>query len=241
MLGHHDIPVELEEGGCSIRVTQSESGFQYTRELGDDRVEKAILADRCGLLVNPVEPVGLPNKLAQLLLIELEKPVLVEPGAKKSVMLTFPVEIGVFVTRGEEKADDAGTGALDVLTLAPKKLTLYGDPDNGHICKYWLTGVHGDLPEVDPYEAGILDLELHNKAGQWVEVTKTVMSAAQMKIYYTRDRVSLKAGMTITGESTAQVEVMDEPAGKNMEKSVELYRAGKMAVLSSGFVMEHGL
>lgn len=241
MFGHHDIPVELEASGFRIHASTVDGGFMYKRELDGDSVEKAILADRYGILVNPVEPVGLPNDVARLLLVELDSAVLVEPGAKKSVMLTFPVEIGVFVTRGKKKVDEEEIEALDVFTRAPKKLTLYGDPDNGHICKYWQSSVHHGMPKVDSYEAGVLELELRNKAGRWAEVTRVVVSAAQMKIYYSKSLVSLKAKMTITGENTAEVEVRDEPAGDNMKKSVELYRAGKMAVLSSGFTMEHGL
>lgn len=241
MFGQYDIPVNVETGGCAIRVTEHEGAFLYHREAGGETAQKWILADRCRLLVNPVEPVNRPNELTQLLFIEFEKQVLVEPKGKKTVFLTFPVEVGVFVSKTGEGGDEGELEVIDGFTLAGQKLTLYGDPDNGQICRYWMSRVFPSMPETDPLREGVMEIEISNGTDKWAEVAKTVLSAPHMKLYFSDRLVSMKVRMTITGEKSAETAFTDKPVEQGMQKSVELYRVRKMAVLSTAFTMEHGL
>ena len=133
MYGYYVPPFSVEKEGISISVENTGEQWIYRRTLGTDKVEKLILGDGKHLIINPVEPLNTPKEITPNLLIEFEKTLLLAGGAKKKIFLTFPIEIGVFIS----DKDDKNLQLLDVLSLARQKFTLYGEVSNGVICKHW--------------------------------------------------------------------------------------------------------
>jgi len=120
--------------------------------------------------------VNKPKELTPHFLIEFERSVFIEPSARRTVFVKFPVEIGVFV-HGKKDFQ-----ILDVLTLNKQKFTLYGDVVSGVICKYWKSEVYSTIPDTNPVYEGVIELNITNTTARWVEVTKAVFAAYGMKI-----------------------------------------------------------
>ena len=235
LFGLHDIPLTINRQGISILVDKHSDSLIYKRETVDETVEKVLLTDNARVLINPVEPLSKPKEITPFLHVEFKRVMMVEPRASKRVFLTFPIEIGVFIT---EKRDFE---ILDVFTLMKQKLTLYGDPRDGIICKSWASDVFSSIPSLNQFHEGVLSLKIINTTGKWLEVSQAVFNAYGMKIYYNKDLVSMKASMRIMSNKMAETDFVDSPVMDDMKNSLERYTARKLVVTSSKYVMETGI
>jgi hypothetical protein len=235
MYGYHELPFEIEKDGIFISVKMEGEQLVYRRTCLDEITEKIILTQNGTLFINPVEPLIKPVDITPHFLIEFGKPVMVEPKSESKIYLKFPIEIGVFLN--SHRSYDI----LDSITLMPQKFALYGDARNGLICKYWFSDVYGSMPSADILHEGVLELNINNTTSKWIEITKAVFNAYGMKIYYGKDRVSMRAHMRVLSEMIAETDFIDAPIKTGMEKSIEYYAARRMSVLTTKFVMELGL
>ena len=235
MFGYHEIPVGIEQEGITLSVQKEGESLLYMRECLGESVEKILVAGDSKVLLNPVEPVNKPKSLASYLLIELKKTMEIEPKGTREIFLTFPVEIAAYISANEEFE------VIDVFTLPRQKFTLYGDPINGVICKYWKSSVYTTEPSLNRMQEGLIELSVTNTTTSWVELTKAVFNAYGMKIYYNDENVSMKANMELKGGQSAETEFIDEPVAEGMTKSLEIYTARKLFVAKKKFVMEFGL
>ena len=86
-----------------------------------------------------------------------------------------------------------------------------------------------------------MELAIINATTAWSEVTKAVFTAHGMKIYYNKTMVSMKATMKISGTTSAETAFDDAPLVQGMKKSLELYTARKLLVISPKFFMLEGI
>ena len=235
MFGQYGIPIRIEQEGITVSVQKEGENILYMRECLGESVEKILVAGSGKLLLNPVEPVNKPTTLPSHLLIEFANTLQVEPKGTMNIFLTFPVEIAVFIPSNEEFE------VIDAFTLARQKFTLYGDPINGVICKYWKSSIYTAEPSLNRVKEGLIELAVTNTTTGWIEVTKTVFNAYGMKIFYDDERASMKANMKLKGGGSAETECMDDPLVKGMTKSLEIYTARKLSVTKQKFIMEFGL
>jgi len=235
MFDQYDIPIRIEQEGITVSVQKEGENILYMRECLGESTEKILVAGSGKLLLNPVEPVNKPTTLPSHLLIEFANTLQVEPKGTMNIFLTFPVEIAVFMPSNEEFE------VIDAFTLARQKFTLYGDPINGVICKYWKSRIYTAAPSLNRIQEGLIELAVTNTTTGWIEVTKTVFNAYGMKIYYDDERVSMKANMKLKGGGSAETECMDEPIVAGMTKSLEIYTARKLSITKKKFIMEFGL
>ncbi|AKB19957.1 MULTISPECIES: DUF432 domain-containing protein [unclassified Methanosarcina] len=199
MYGYYDPPFSVKQEGISISVEKTGDRWIYRRTLGKDEVEKFILGDRKRIIINPVEPLNTPKEITPNLLIEFEKTLLLAGGEKKQIFLTFPVEIGVFISENENRS----LQVLDVFSLVRQKFTLYGEVSNGVVCKYWKSRLYSISPLLNPLQEGVMELTLRNTSSDWASISKAVFSAYGMKLYYDGD-VFMKARMDILNRNTAE-------------------------------------
>lgn len=201
-----------------------ENGFRIYRR-GD--LKKVVVAESGRVVVNPVEPVNLPKNITRFLLIEFDEPMVVEPKSSGKISLTFPIEIAVILA-GKKSLE-----VLDVFSFVEPKYTLYGDPKNGVICRYWRSEI---FEKEEDFVKGRLEVEISNSSSEWVEVEKLVFDVYGMKIYYGEGVVAF-AEVRILSEKVAETEFVDRRIGK---KSLELYTARKIPMVGKKFVMEWG-
>ncbi len=219
---------ELQNFHLKIRDLElgifEENGFRIYRR-GD--LKKVVVAESGRVVVNPVEPVNLPKNITRFLLIEFDKPMVVEPKSSGKISLTFPIEIAVILA-GKNSLE-----VLDVFSFVEPKYTLYGDPKNGVICRYWRSEI---FEKEEDFVKGILEVEISNSSSEWVEVEKLVFDVYGMKIYYGESVVAF-AEVRILSEKVAETEFVDRRIEK---KSLELYTARKIPMVGKKFVMEWG-
>ena len=98
MFGTYTPPFTIELEGITISLVEEGDGYRYQRTCLDESEEKVLLAYKPTVLVNPVEPVNKPKELSPYVLIDFSTPLVVEPRGSKPLFLTFPVEVGVFVS-----------------------------------------------------------------------------------------------------------------------------------------------
>jgi len=212
MYGYYDPPFSVEQEGISISVERTGDRWPDRRTSGKDEVERLILGDRKRIIINPVEPLNTPKEITPNLLIEFEKTLLLAGGEKKQIFLTFPVEIGVFISDTGNKNPQL----IDVLTLVRQKFTLYGEVSNGVVCKHWKSRLYSVSPILDPLQEGIMELTLRNASSDWASISKAVFSAYGMKLYYDGD-VFMKARMDILNRNTAETGFDMQPINGEMK------------------------
>ncbi|MBD3290170.1 DUF432 domain-containing protein [candidate division KSB1 bacterium] len=235
MFGPYNIPFRIECNDILIEAINEDDITIYRRKFGNDTIEKKLLATNRKIIISPIKPINRPKKLTPHLLIEFETPLFTEPRSNKKIYLKFPVEIGLFIMGGKSFE------LLDVFTIMNQKYTLYGDPINGVLCKYWKSPVENNRPEIDLLTHGIMELSITNKSSTWLEVSKVVFNSYGMKMYYNQQFICLKAEMKIYTELSAETDFIDSALEKKMTKSVELYNAKKLQLTTTKFVMRDGI
>ncbi len=235
MFGSYNIPFHIEQENILIETLADSDITLYKRTFGNESVEKKLLATNKKIIVSPIKPINQPKKLTPYLLIEFDTALFTEPRASRRIYLRFPIEIGVFIM-GSKSFE-----LLDVFNILPQKYTLYGDPINGVLCKYWKSAVDTLLPELDLMHEGAIEFSITNKSSGWLEVKRAVFNCYGMKIYYNSKFVGLKAEMKIFTEQSAETDFIDSSIEKKMTKSVELYNAKKLQLTTTKFVMRDGI
>lgn len=233
---YYPLPVEIVQKKLSISLEREGPALLYQRECAGEAVNKTILSGAGRLLLNPVEPVNKPREITQFFLVELERSLTVGPREQNEVMVTFPVEIAAIYM-----PDDQAFTILDIFSLAKPKYTLYGNPRNGLICRYWKSRIYTAIPSPNPLLEGVMGINIRNTTSRWIELTKAVFSAQDMHIFYNRDVVFAAAYLKINSETTAETGFDNIPLHKGMEKSLELFASRKNIVTASRLIMEEGL
>jgi len=232
MFGRYRGSFRREWGDILVEAESVDGLLTYRRRCGGQTFERILVLNTGEVIINPVEPVNLPRDITDFLLMEFS-PMMIEPGATQTVYLKFPVEIGVFV----ESAKDIEV--LDVFARGSQKYTLYGSPTNGVIARWYRSAVYPEIPPVEFFCEGVMELSIHNASHEWVEVSCAVFESTDMKLYY-GDFVAASAKMKILGPSLAETDFIDAPLQTGMVKSIELYTARKIPVINRGYLMEWG-
>uniref|UniRef100_A0A7C3MB24 DUF432 domain-containing protein n=1 Tax=Archaeoglobus fulgidus TaxID=2234 RepID=A0A7C3MB24_ARCFL len=235
MFGYHDIEgFQAEIGEYRMRTERTGPFYRYIRENGD-KIEKDISVEKGRFIINPVEPVNTPKNVTNFLQIKFRKPFLAEPKSSVDVYATFPVEIAVFI------AAKKSVGIVDIFSLQKPKYTLYGNPRDGIICRYWESDLYSEIPRLDRYREGVIKLRIVNSDTEWIEVKNAVFDIYGMKIYYNDEIVYSSASINIISPKVAETKFIEQPLEEKMRKALELYTARRIAVTALKFVMEWGL
>jgi len=231
VFGTYGLSTTLKEDDIEIIVEGKGKKRRYFRRAGKDEIEKIIFADGGNLVVCPVEPVNLPQDgVAEHLLIELNKPLIIEPGVKDTIFVKFPIEIGVFLV------DKRDVELIDIFTRIKPKYTLYGPPESGIICKWWKSDIFDDKPSVKKRYEGILKVDISNKYYEWVELTKMVFDAYSMKIFYNHSAY-IHAHLIIVNKTIGETTFITRRP-KDMQGSLDIYISRGVKKLEKKFIME---
>jgi len=231
VFGTYGLSTTLKGDDIEIIVEGEGKKKRYFRRAGKDEIEKVIFADGGNLVVCPVEPVNLPQDgVAEHLLIELNKPLIIEPGVKNTIFVKFPIEIGVFLV------DKRDVELIDIFTRIKPKYTLYGPPESGIICKWWKSDIFDDKPSVKKLYEGILKVDISNKYYEWVELTKMVFDAYSMKVFYNHSAY-IHAHLIIVNKTIGETTFITRRP-KDMQGSLDIYISRGVKKLEKKFIME---
>ncbi|MBP2030677.1 hypothetical protein J2755_001625 [Methanohalophilus levihalophilus] len=226
---------DLTLGDLEISVFE-ENGISYYKRIQEDvEVKKVLSSVDADIVINPIEPVNLPKDISSYLLVEFESPLLVPSLSNKTIYVTFPIEIGIFLQTKKSLE------VIDIVSIVRPKFTLYGTSSDGIICRYHKSAIYSEIPVLSSFEMGVIELTIDNKSEQIAEVNKIVLSAYGMKIYYDEALVSMKANMEINSKKIAETKFIDHPILGDMLRSRELYSLSKIHLNSTKYVMEKGI
>lgn len=258
MYGKHALPYDITTDEMHISLASDGQSLRYERtylaghfekltvtdfdertmthtKYYEDKTHSAILLGGSEVIIHPIEPLNKPVPIADHLEIACNNHVFIMPKSTERIFLTFPIEIGVFVPyRKREKL-------IDVITFARQKYTLYGPLNLGVVCRYWESDVHRNVPAVDPYVEGVIELALRNDTNEIQEITKVVFSAVGMKIFFDSSLVAMRGTMKILSKSIAETQLREDPLRRGMQKAIEYYQGKNIPMVSNKMVMEWGL
>ncbi|MGB3974840.1 MAG: DUF432 domain-containing protein [bacterium] len=235
LYGDKNLPIDIKTGEIVVQADTHNGLLHYTRTCRGKQFDSRLAMADSSVKIHPVEPLHVPKLLTHLLMIAFETPILLEPYHSTEIFVTFPVEIAVLVTYKDNEE------VLDVFSVSPSKYSLYGNPHDGHICKYWLSTVSTEKPDCDISSEGIMHLNLRNETNQWVNVSKSIFNGYGMKIYFNESIIMMKATMRITGKNIAETDFEDMPSEQGLQRSTELFAVKRLSMVSRKFVMEGDL
>lgn len=226
----------VQKDDLKVCFTKDNGFLRYHRDLGGSVLERIIGSESGTVIINPVEPLNLPDEVTRFLEIRFE-PIEIEPEATRRIYLTFPIEIAVFLMKNDAYR------CIDIFSRVPQKYSLYGPTDTGVITRYHWSEISLSHPNPDPSLYGVVELDLMNTMKAWVEVSRVVLENSGMKIYYDSDLVSMSAGMQIVKQKVAYTAFEDKPIRAGMQKSIELYYSRKLPGVDklAYYTMEEGL
>lgn len=236
MFGSFNYPCRYAGEAFSFSIEREGNFFRYRRECQQYCVEKIIASAGPVIFIHPVEPINIPKEVTRYLEIVFP-PVIIEPESKKTIFLTFPLEIGVFVTAKDDYQ------LIDVFTRCLPKYSLYGSPENGVITRYHESTVSESCGDTDPACEGVLQLDIKNTSRGWVEVSRTVFESYYMPIYF-GDLVAMSGEMVIFSKMIAETRIYERPFREGMELAIPSIKARKLLLVDvekKGFLMEHGV
>ncbi len=227
MYGQRDIGkgLEIEVGEEKIRITRVGDLCRYERS----GVEKLFT---CGdsIYLYPLPPVNVPVRLFNHIYFKLENSIAIGPDEEVEGFIAMPVEVGVF-------ASSEG-GVIDILSPKPPKYALYGSPEQGLIGRYVRTRFYKSRFDADSFTA-VTPVVIANTTDNWVEVTKIVVPATRVRLYYRDSSVrAARINMSVTSQATATVSVTDKAPRGYVE--VPPYRQ-EVALGLGRFTMEWGI
>lgn len=235
MFGTYNTGSEINSGDIALSIRSKDESLFYSRVCAGETFEKTILTDPARIIINPVEPVNKPRAVSNYLLLKPVSSVLIGPGESRKIYLKFPVETGVFL-EGSKKSR-----IIDIFSLNRSKYTLYGEPRGGVICRYWESEIYHSIPEANPLLEGVTELKIINNHEDWLELTRAVFNAYNMKIFYDSSLVSMKSEIQITNSKVASTYFLNEPFRSGMKSSLEIYRSKGFVQTSHSFIMEYGI
>jgi hypothetical protein len=236
VFGRFTYPCRYAGKDLAISIERDGNFIRYRRECNMDCVEKIIASAGPVVFIHPVEPVNLPKEVTRYLEIVFS-PFVIEPESEKTVYLTYPIEIGVFVAKNEDYQ------LLDVFSRCMSKYSLYGSPENGVITRYHKSPISDTPADPDPTCEGVLQLVIRNTSRGWVEVSRVVFESYFMPIFF-RDIVAMSGEMVIFSKMIAETRLYEHPLRDGMEMAIPAIKARKILLVDvdkKSFLMEHGV
>lgn len=235
--GNYELPLEISSEFLSISVGLIDGIIVYKRLSFDVAVEKKILANNPDFIIHPVEPIFPDKKIAGHLLIETTDKIELAPEISRTIFVIIPVHLGVFALEGKQ------SDLIDIISYYPEKYTLYGDPHHGLMCRYFKSDVFLTKPATDYIREAVLEINLINNSGSWIELNCLVFDCSRMTVHFDSDEVISKAKVKVINQIVAETDFEEIKSGKEYEKSLQVYQQKRLMLspTSKSFIMEYGL
>ncbi len=214
--------LELIMPKTQILIEKKTNKFSYYRKNSEGqelRKSIPVKKDNLQLELAPVLPLNLPSKKTNdLMFLRLKESLIIEKNSAVSILLEFPIEIGVFVLN-----DDNTKDFFDCFTCEPmhSRFALYGTPENGNLCMYGKVAQLEESEKPKPYVFAKIKATISNELSEGVTIGKLVFPVGHHEMYYLPK--TFEAHM-----DDIDAIIKKEPAGKTIEiHHVELTKKEK--------------
>ncbi|MCE4614109.1 MAG: DUF432 domain-containing protein [Desulfurococcales archaeon] len=201
-------------GGYTVHVDDYGKNLKKYQRLTStgEAVSTAVLPGDSVLLAEPSMPIFLPFQYeSEALLIRLSEPVYVTPNYTSVFYLEAPFDVVVYDEDGE---------IIDIFTVEDPKYGLYGDPNNGVVCRYGKSGVYVSEEEI-PRGKAVLPVKVRNSFHTTLKITLIVVPYRLLKAYYTKEgKIYYSiAKIELEDKNRAVVYASKEPPLKGLRQS----------------------
>lgn len=183
--GTHTVKEKLEfclPDNSIIIERVSADKFRYRRMTSSGIVEKIIAVRMPNLEIEfvPIHSLYTPSFKTDYMFLRLMQPIFVSRNSVTDIFVSVPIEIGLFFTGNEIREP------FDIFSCAPScsRYALYGDPDQGTLCKYAKVVIHTRKEKLDRYICGGLKITIDNELGTGISLGKVVFPLQDHDIYY---------------------------------------------------------
>jgi len=208
----------FERQGVLLQIRKTTAGLAYERRENGSSARRVLPSSVKEIVIHPVEPVNLPKEITKYLEVQFDT-VLIGPGERRTIYLTYPLEIGVFA------ASDEGNHVIDNFSFRSPKFSLYGPADAGVVCRWYRSRVYAEPPPTDSVADGVIELHLKNNCQAWVEVSDAIFEANGMVMYFDGSQVAMIAEMAVVSRIVAETRFVDRPLREGMTQAIELHKA----------------
>ncbi len=229
--GKFNFDYVINYDGLTISFNEKNGMYHYHRAIADWMYEADVAVKNGRYLIQPIEPLNLPENVTDFLEIQFNE-IKIEPDGTTIIFLTIPLEIGIFLETQNGKRD-----LLDIVTFTHPKYSLYGAATRGVITRIAQSEVYADPPLLKNHIEGMLRVEIKNKSDAWVSVGRIVIYQKGLELYYDEVAVAACAVMTITSPGVAVVSGIDQPLTRGMTKCTQVFEQRK----TSAFYNIHGM
>ncbi len=215
----------------------SEDKFHYKRMNSSGVIEKIIAIKTPNLEMEfvPTHPLYTPSYKTDYMFLRLTQPLFVSRNSVTDIFVSVPIEIGLYFTGNEIREP------FDVFSCEPaySRYALYGDPDQGTICKYAKVMLQTQDDKFISYVQGGLKITIDNELDTGISIGKIVFPIQDHDIYY--DHVNaVYDNLKINVKNRLGIEIVDivqqnETGPKGWSKSPRLKK-----ITDIKFAMEKG-
>lgn len=180
--------IEKQFGNNLLVVEKAGSRYDYRRFAAGDCVFENIIASEENLQVAilPVAPVHVPTKYGSNMMLKFANPLVIQSHSSIEGYFKMPHEIGVM------SFDNGNPHTIDTISLGLSKYGLYGNPENGQICRSYQTKLFSDFPEAKLHQEAIGKIRIRNETSVTHNVSKIVFPADDVDFYFDKNRVFFK-------------------------------------------------
>ncbi len=203
----------------SIVETSKDSIIEYRRKYNGGSRASILLREKSTrivglhrLLVQPIYPVLIPRKLTISILIKYSNDITMAPGEQLEYYVLMPVDIAILSVKNQTYT------LVDVFNVKEVKYILYGSVETGVVARYGVSKVYFDEESaLKDLEVGLalVKIKAHNKSREWVTLTKILLEANPLKLYYkeyTWTAYSRIINFNVNSPRTATVTYASAPA-----------------------------
>ena len=186
--GTYDVSdkLELQLPKTEIKIERkTDDRLSYYRKNSENQeVRKSIpnSSKKVQLELCPVLPLHLPaKKTNDLIFLRLTESIYVEKKSTASVVIQFPIEIGIFVIN----SNDGSKEIFDCFTCEPmhSRFALYGTPEKGNLCMYSKVKLL-EKEDSNPHIFAKMRITLNNELDHGAFIKKLVFPITEHTIYY---------------------------------------------------------
>src|SRR3989338_197097 len=175
--------LELEFPSTKISISRIDNEkFSYKRTNSENESINKIISAKSpgfGIEVAPVIPVNLPKHKTDFLFLRLTEKLFLNKNSSAEIVIPLPIEIGVFYIE-HNKAE-----TFDFFTCDPlhSRYGLYGQPEEGMLCKYAKVSLI-NANEESPFVYAKMKVFVHNELDKGVSLGKIVFPVTDHELYY---------------------------------------------------------
>lgn len=180
--------IERRFGNNVLVIEKNGSGYDYRRFTAGECIVRNTIASagelQMGIL--PVAPVHVPARYGSNMMLKFSNPVVMQSHSSLDAYFKMPYEIGAV------SFDNGSPSVIDAISLGLAKYGLYGNPEDGSVCRSYRTDLYSDVPEPKAHQEAVGRVALRNETDVTQTVNKLVFPVAGVDFYYDQDRIFFK-------------------------------------------------